>query len=118
MKRPRVRPLLVLLLVVIAAIGGLYLRNRSRESGMAFAPPSATAAMTRAMPKSPDARESAAEPETASDALDAMDAARRLVRTASVTLEVTRYGDAAARAEAIASAHGGFLADARVSRDS
>jgi len=120
MKRPRLRPLLVLLLVVVAAIGGLVLRDRFLMRGMAFAPANAVAAMTMAKSRSPGVAGVAAESagEIRPDALEAMEAVRRLVRTASVTLEVSRYGDAAARAEAIAAAHGGFLANARVSRDS
>jgi hypothetical protein len=118
MKRPRLLPLLVLLLVVTAAIGGLFLRERgSRMRGMALAPPTvASGLLMQARAPRAAAPEVAAEPSR--DALEAMIAARKLVRSASVTLEVPLYGDAAARAEAIAAAQGGYLADARVTRDS
>jgi hypothetical protein len=122
MELPRLRPLLVLLLVVTAAAGGFLLRarERSRSEAMAFTSDAlAGSAMTRqAAAKSAAVSEVVGEsPSSPPDALEAMFAARKLIRSASVTLEVSRYGDAAARAEAIAAAHGGYLADASATRD-
>jgi Domain of unknown function (DUF4349) len=117
MKRPRLLPLLVLLLLVSAAIGGLFLRERSRERGMAFSRPSGGSGLMMET-RAPQAAARPAAAESSRDALEVMVAARRLVRNASVTLEVPLYGDAVARAEAIATAQGGYLSDAHVARDS
>jgi hypothetical protein len=122
MKRPRLRPLLALLLVVTAAIGGLLLRGResARTRGMAMTGFAGVMSglRTQAAAKPAAATEVVGEsPSFEPDALEAMFAARKLIRTASVTLEVVRYGDAASRAEAIAAAQGGYLADASATRD-
>src|SRR5262245_40361519 len=49
-------------------------------------------------------------------ALQAMAAVRKLIRTASLQIEVARYEEAARAAERIAEAHGGYLADTQASR--
>jgi Domain of unknown function (DUF4349) len=50
------------------------------------------------------------------DALDAMFASRTLIRTATLSIEVRNFADAADKAASIAVSHGGFLADAKSSR--
>ena len=121
MNGPRLRRLLVLFLVVTTAVGGLFLRGR--ESGRTRAMAFTGIADAKRATGLQDAAKAAATAEVAGespfvepDALEAMFAARKLVRNASVTLEVARYGDAAARAEAIAAAQGGYLADASATR--
>ncbi|HKD17616.1 MAG TPA: DUF4349 domain-containing protein [Thermoanaerobaculia bacterium] len=121
MKLLRLRPLLVLFLVVVAALGGLLLRARShsRSGAMNFAGDALAGGFLRqTSAKAAASAEVVGEsPSVEPDALGAMFAARKLIRSASVTLEVARYGDAAARVEAIAAAHGGYLADASATRD-
>jgi uncharacterized protein DUF4349 len=48
--------------------------------------------------------------------LQAMVAARKLIRTAQVAIEVRSYEDAAERVARVAESHGGYLADAQASR--
>jgi hypothetical protein len=116
MQRLRLFPLVAAALIVAAVIGGSFLQ-RSRREGKLVAAKEASArsfAIRGGVPASPARSVADAAP---AEALDGMFEARRLIRTASVTLEVTRYADAAARIEAIAAAHGGYVADAAVSRD-
>jgi hypothetical protein len=118
MKRPPLKPVLVSILVVTAAAGGLVLtRGAARSRAMSAAAFDGRPSVFQAglSGGSVAAKESAASPE---DALAAMEASRKLVRNATLSLEVVRYGDSAAKAEAIVAAQGGFLADAQVSRES
>lgn len=121
MKRSRLLLLLVLFLVVTATIGGLFLRRRdfTGSQAMAFTGVArmGSSMLQQVAAKPAGASEVTAEAPPEPDALEAMFAARKLIRSASVTLEVARYGDAAARAEAIATAQGGYLADASATRD-
>jgi len=119
MRRPRLFPLVAAALIVAAVIGGSFLKQqRARREGKLVAAKEAYAArpavLGEVVPASPARSVSDAAPP---DALEGMFASLKLIRTASVTLEVTRYADAAARVEAIAVAHGGYVADAAVSRD-
>ncbi|HTR02897.1 MAG TPA: DUF4349 domain-containing protein [Thermoanaerobaculia bacterium] len=123
MKRPRLLPLLVAAGVVAAALGGSFLKQRVRRETWAAARALPESAATRpALMQTASALASSVRTDSETqtppgDALEGMFAARKLIRTASVTLEVTRYAEAAARVEAIASAHGGYVADAAVARD-
>jgi Domain of unknown function (DUF4349) len=118
MKRLPLKPLLVSALVAVAAFGGLVLTRSSRSGGMAMA----VRAPMPPVPVSPGLAggvvEAEAVPERKTDVMASMESGRMLVRTGSVSLEVERYRPAAARAEAIAMAEGGYLADAQVSRES
>ena len=120
MTRSRRLPLLVSALVLIAAVGGLFLMH-ARGRREAFAP-QAKVASALALARSDSDSDSSpsaplASPEPQGDALATGFAAQRLVRTASLTLEVGRYDEAARKAEAIAIAHGGYLADSSAARE-
>jgi len=119
MTRSRRLPLLVLALVLVAAAGGLFLMHAPRGRREAFAPQAKLASAFALARSDSDSSPSAplASPEPQGDALAAGFAAQRLVRTASLTLEVGRYDEAARKAEAIAIAQGGYLADASAARE-
>lgn len=51
------------------------------------------------------------------ETLASMRAARKLVRTAALTVEIGDYADAARRAASVATAHGGYLAGERLARE-
>ncbi|HWZ86100.1 MAG TPA: DUF4349 domain-containing protein [Thermoanaerobaculia bacterium] len=117
MRRLRL-PLLVSAMVVTAAIGGMVL-TRAARGWRSPAEPSTRNAAAFGLART-DSGQSAATPaepsepsEPSGGALAARFASLRLIRTASIALEVARYGEAARRAEAVAVAHGGYLADAR-----
>lgn len=117
MKRLRPLPLIAAGVAVIAVIAGSLLRPGARERVEAWtakAIPGPRLAMVQAAAPAAVAERSGAAP---GDALDQMAAARMLIRTASLALEVKRYAEAVARAEALAATHGGYVADAAVARD-
>ncbi len=121
MFRPRLAHLLVAAAIVAGAI--LFLLAAPRHRGGAMAAGSGSgelltqvAHLSGGAAAAPPARETV---EAASaDALEVMVAARRLVRTGSLSVQVDRYAEAAEKAVAIAESHGGYLADAKASRDS
>jgi Domain of unknown function (DUF4349) len=99
-------------MLVVAVIGGLVVTSRAYRSESETV--DAAAARLPALAVR-EARPRASG--VAGEALAAMFEAHRLVRTASLSVEVASYPDAAERAVAIAQAHGGYLADSRVARD-
>jgi Domain of unknown function (DUF4349) len=117
MKRLPLKPLIVSALVAVAALGGLVLTRSSQWRGSVMAPrtPMAPALVSRGLAGGAVLAE--AVPERKTDVLASMESGRMLVRSGSVSLEVERYREAAAKAEAIAMAQGGYLADAQVSRE-
>ena len=112
MKRLRLDRVLIPAALVTALIGGLVLMGRPRTDAGFLRGSSAPMLQTGATagvasPGSPD--------RTA--ALDAMFAARQLVRSATLSLTVQHYADASREAAAVAEAHGGFVSNARSSRE-
>ncbi len=118
MTRPLPKLLIVSALVVCAAAGGLFLMRAQRSVGFARASYAASVSREQAglLQASREMKTGAAD-EAKPDPLAAMDAGRRLIRNATLSLEVARYADAATRAEAIAAAQGGYLAGAQVARE-
>lgn len=107
------------LLVVAAVIAGLAVAGSMRRPrGLALASASSTSPLRGLLQatsqKQGEETSEAAEPNAS--ALDAMFASRTLIRTATLSLEVRHFADAAARAAAIAVSRGGFLADAKSER--
>lgn len=114
MKRLRLDRVLIPAALVAALIAGLFLMSRPRANSGAprtglFEPilQQASTKVFAATSKSPD-RDAG---------LDAMFAARQLIRTATLSLTVKRHADAAREAAAVAEAHGGFVANAKSSRE-
>lgn len=117
MKRLPLKALLVSALVAVAALGGLVLTRSSRWRGMAMGPRASMAPAPVPPGIAGGVVLAEAVPERKTDALASMESGRMLVRSGSVSLEVGRYREAAAKAEAIAMAEGGYLADAQISRE-
>ena len=119
MNRPLPKPLIVSALVLCAAAGGLFLMRAERSRGPGAASYAAVPSREPARLLQAAAREAKGDgaADERPDPLAAMDAGRRLVRNATLSLEVARYAAAASRAEAIAAAQGGYLAGAQVSRE-
>jgi hypothetical protein len=121
MKRARLTRLLVPLLAA-AAIGGLVLAGglrRSRGVPLASADSARPMRGLLQLASSSDGApglEVAESKGRALDALDAMFASRSLIRTATFSIEVQHFAQAAEKAASIAVSHGGFLADAKSSR--
>ena len=120
MFRPRLVHLLGAAALVIGAILLLLAAPRHRRAAIDAGAPSEgfltqVASLQSGAPAAPPAR---ATVEAASaDALEVMVAARRLVRTGSLSVEVDRYAEAAEKAVAIAESHGGYLAGAKATRE-
>jgi uncharacterized protein DUF4349 len=99
--------------LVVAVIGGLVVTSRAyrlESETVDEAAARLTALAVRGAPRRASG--------VAGEALAAMFEARRLVRTAALSVEVASYPEAAEKVVAIAQAHGGYLADSRVARDS
>ena len=122
MMRPRM-PRLIVSLLATAAVFGLILAGGLRHSrGRPFAsgdsaPPMRGPLQLASQNEAGQRLEVAESKEGTADALDAMFASRSLIRTATLTIEVRTFADAANKAASIAVSHGGFLADARSSRE-
>jgi hypothetical protein len=118
MKRSRWTRWVGPLLVLAAAIAGLVLSAGGRRSrGLPLG--SASAGPVQSLFQLASQSDRVPNPEAAeakASALDAMFASRSLIRTATLSLEVRHFADAAEKAASIAAAHGGFLADAKSSR--
>jgi uncharacterized protein DUF4349 len=99
--------------LVVAVIGGLVVTSRAyrmeSETVDDAASRLAALAVREAAPRASG---------VAGEALAAMFEAHRLIRTAALSVEVASYPEAAEKAVTIAQAHGGYLADSRVARDS
>ncbi len=118
MTRPLPKSLIVSALVLGAAAGGLFLMRVDRSRGFARASSAASVRREQAgLLQAAREMKADAAAEAPPDPLAAMDAGRRLVRNATLSLEVARYADAATRAEAVAAAEGGYLAGAQVARE-
>ena len=110
------RRLFAAALLIVSAIAGLVIMSRAYRVESAAIDQAATRLEE---PLSRVARSSGGAPAgVADEALAAMFDARRLVRTASLSVEVASYAEAAERAVGIARANGGYLADSRASRES
>jgi hypothetical protein len=121
------RPWAALLLVSAIAAGPACDRKMALPAGPGLEPPAT-------MPPAPERLQSlgytnpavaqgraaaaVAQPagSGAAGALQAMAAARKLIRTAHLQIEVARYEEAALTAERIAEEHGGYLADSQAER--
>ena len=114
MKRLRLDRVLIPAALVTALIGGLVLMGRPRAKagapGGGLLEPVLFQSGTQAGVAPP------ATPNRTA-ALDAMFAARQLVRSATLSLTVKHYADASREAAAVAEAHGGFVANARSGRE-
>lgn len=115
--RPWTAPLLAVSLT--AAPACQLAREAPHDARLVTAPTPAALPATAELARVQEARQTAASvtPDTGSvPALQAMAAARKLIRTAHLQIEVARYEEAAGAAERIAEAHGGYLADTQASR--
>ncbi len=115
MRRVHILVPAAVVVVAVAAVFTLSPRQRSRDFPLARGLSSGLQLASTGVGSGTGSPAANAEPNAG--VLEAVYAERKLIRTGTLAIEVEAYAVAADRAVAVAAAHGGYLADARATRE-